>query len=649
MCRFYLGNMVRRETDIVLRGGIEFGVSGSLDKDPERRFVLLDNLSRRYGISGEVRNIEDIIIARCDKGVGVRDSGFLYDIDIFNFVEFAEKVAKIKTKDMRIVPLVLNDAQRKFWGIWEEEMRERGRVRIHLLKARQWGGSTLVDAIGYWTATTVPHFDFCIASHRDKGTNELFERVKRFYAHTPDVLKPMRRKSNARELIFENEKFGVVVGEGPGLQSKITVQTGGGTEIGRGSTNHGIHISELDSWEGDVSGNLMALMNTLSDYGGTFCVVETTARGRGHFYDMWVNDDSYRKVFIGWQEVGEYRLKLDGGFDGILDEEERWLVDELGVDLEQIYWRRRCIRDKCQGSVKKFHQEFPAVPDHAFEQMDRTVFQLSWLDVQAGRLGGVSVRRGEVEEVEVRKEYRFREEEFGLVYVVEEPLYGFSYCIGADVAEGREVGEEGDYSVAYVLRRGVWDGYYGRDGFTERYPSRVLGSKDKVSVVAWYRGNPDTDIYADILMALGYWYYGAWVNVERNSMGVGVVDNMKLYPRMCLDARWGSRWENRGKKLGLRTLSGSKGKLIGDLVKFVREDEIEIYDKGVLDEMKFYINENGKLGAEYGKHDDRVMALALALNAHLRMDLSGPLELSKERHFRKKVKEYVPLFSETGY
>ena len=56
--------------------------------------------------------------------------------------------------------------------------------------------------------------------------------------YLPESIKPEQKKSNAKELVFNNE-------EGTGLDSKIKCMTAGGKGIGRSDTFTALHLSEL--------------------------------------------------------------------------------------------------------------------------------------------------------------------------------------------------------------------------------------------------------------------------------------------------------------------------------------------------------------------------------------------------------------------
>ena len=67
-----------------------------------------------------------------------------------DFEFYARKALKIRTKDAKIVPFLINRAQRRLLDAIIKQWQETGRVRVVILKARQLGFSTLIGGFLYW-------------------------------------------------------------------------------------------------------------------------------------------------------------------------------------------------------------------------------------------------------------------------------------------------------------------------------------------------------------------------------------------------------------------------------------------------------------------------------------------------------------------
>ena len=76
---------------------------------------------------------------------------------------------------------------------------------------------------------------------------------KLMYNELPDEIKPEKKASNAKELVFDNK-------DGTGLKSKIKCMTAGGEGVGRSDTINNLHLSELAFWQGDKKTTLLGLL-----------------------------------------------------------------------------------------------------------------------------------------------------------------------------------------------------------------------------------------------------------------------------------------------------------------------------------------------------------------------------------------------------
>ena len=96
----------------------------------------------------------------------------------------------------------------------------------------------------------------------------------------------------------------------------------------------------------------------------SICIIESTPNGYNKFKDMWddaVNGDSdFIPLFVGWNENPDYSLPYSG-FELTPEEEE--LKTTYNLTLDQLEWRRRTIRNKCNNDINQFHQEYPICPE----------------------------------------------------------------------------------------------------------------------------------------------------------------------------------------------------------------------------------------------------------------------------------------------
>lgn len=94
--------------------------------------------------------------------------------------EYIEKCLKIRNKQGNIVPFRLNGPQGRLYD-QIKELREQGiPVRIIVLKARQMGFSTLIEAIIFWAAATARNVAGLVMAHQDDATGNIFSMAKRY-------------------------------------------------------------------------------------------------------------------------------------------------------------------------------------------------------------------------------------------------------------------------------------------------------------------------------------------------------------------------------------------------------------------------------------------------------------------------------------
>ena len=175
-------------------------------------------------------------------------------------------------KKSKIIPLKFNEPQLQYYNIIKQLKEQNKPVRIIILKARQMGFSTATEAIFFKETVTKSNIHTAIVAHKEDSTTNLFNMSKLMYNELPDAIKPEKKASNAKELVFNN-KYGT------GLNSKIKCMTAGGEGIGRSDTINNLHLSELAFWTGDKKETLTGLLQAVPNTPDTMIVIESTANG----------------------------------------------------------------------------------------------------------------------------------------------------------------------------------------------------------------------------------------------------------------------------------------------------------------------------------------------------------------------------------
>ena len=524
---------------------------------------------------------------------------------------YMENFLKIRDKKSNLISFTANNAQRKFNEIVDADTKNKKPHRYIILKARQLGMSTFTEGYIFHDTITRPLVNSLIIAHEEKATTNLFNMSKLFYDELPMALKPMTKYNNGKELIFENptndaeEKL-----RNPGLRSKITLATAGTSDTGRSGTFHNVHVSEIAFFP-NPENTMLALMQCVPDEPNTFVCLESTANGiGGYFYDMWyaaVNgENDFTPIFFAWFDEPLYKSEFESedireafiseietlipDVEGNLIHTDEWfLKEQFGLSYEQLYWRKKTIANKCGGDVELFKQEYPSTPDEAFIASGRPKFNL-----KAVKEYELACTEPDVicEMTRQGKNVKLISSEKGSLKIWKMPVDGETYVVGADVAEGLITG---DYSVGIVL-------------------------DSDLNVCAKWRGHIDPDLFGKELVKLGYLYNEAYLAVENNNHGLTALKFIlnEDYYNIFYTKQYDKTNDTTTKKIGWSTNVRTKPIAIDKLAEFIREKFLGIWDLEIVMELYSYIiDDKGKTNAQEGKHDDCVMALAIALQAFL--------------------------------
>jgi hypothetical protein len=455
----------------------------------------------------------------------------------------ARILLKVRTREGRTARLNANPAQRLF----EER---RGRENI-VLKARQMGMTTWTAARFFLKTITRPGTLTLQVAHTQQAAEEIFAIVHRFVDLLPENLRngPLKTgRSNVRQIVF------------PALDSQYRVVTAGDRNAGRGLSVQNMHCSELARWPADPAETLAGLRAALEPEGEL--ILESTPDGVGGcFHELWLKAPETGMVrhFFPWWMENRYRAPAVE--PATLSEEERALIGKLGLDLEQIGFRRK-LRADFRGLAR---QEFAEDDESCFLASGESVFEIDALDE---RLKTVS------EPVE----RRFN----GDLAIWLPPVAGKSYLLAVDPAGG---GSEGDYSAIQVL---------------ELETGLECGE---------YAGHVGGLELARIVTGLASEYNRAWVVVERNNHGSGVLAYLES-PCGC------PRIYRHNGQPGWLTTSLSRPAALGRLAAALVDEPLRFQSRRLLAECRAFVRlPNGSAAARAGAHDDRVMAMAIGLAA----------------------------------
>ncbi|WMM26671.1 hypothetical protein RBU61_08330 [Tissierella sp. MB52-C2] len=552
--------------------------------------MLLDILSK---IDEKVNNIKDTQLDLVGK-------------------DYIEKYLYIKTKDKELIPLPFNPIQSMYWG--------NKTKRDIILKPRQLGFTTLKVAEYFERIINEKNVTAVIIAHNNDSTQKIFAAVQLMYENLPEE-KKLQLNAGMNKPKYGNRKEFYFVSN----NSRISVGTAGNTSFGRGDTINYLHCSEVAFWpnpEELTTGLFQAV-----PFDGEICL-ETTANGVGnYFYRTYQEAKTEKSIwtnhFYRWFDHPEYKLKLDPGEKLELDDEEQRLIDTYNLSLEQIKWRRWKISEMPDkdGLTKEdmFKQEYPEDEQSCFLTSGRPVFDIKVLMEIRRKLEGIinykeysidhaaeiKYRLNEYDDYEIDFNSFIHEKYKGELKVYEEPNSDLEYVMGSDVAEGKD---GGDYSVAIVIE------------------------KETGRQVAELHGHWEPDIFAKKIKRLGLYYNNAAAGVERNNHGHAVLNtliNYDIYDNLYNHVKYNSATGEEEKEPGFPTNKQTKPILVSDLQEGIRERYLDIQSMELVDELITFVNlDGGKMGAQEGCHDDRVMALGIALQVRKHTVVDEPFYVS---------------------
>ena len=283
-----------------------------------------------------------------------------------DFPFYARESLQIRPENGGLSPLLLNPAQLILHEQLEQQRKARGYVKAIILKARQLGCSTYVEALFFWLITHSFGKQAYILTHEDKATQNLFGMAKRFLDNLPPGTKPSMGSESAKALVFDK------------LDSNYIVGTAGTKHTGRSLTVNYFHGSEVAFWD-NAEEHVTGVLQSIPTGGGSETILESTAFGpTGYFYETWTKavqgDNKFLPIFIPWFVVPKYYEEPQG--DLALTDDEARLKELHSLSDGQLLWRRGKIAD-FNGDVLKFKQEYPSNADEAFSSTAERRFMVA--------------------------------------------------------------------------------------------------------------------------------------------------------------------------------------------------------------------------------------------------------------------------------
>ncbi len=656
--------MYSRFNPITGEGSIGERICVSIPDFPIKRMWLpismMDNtfvktLISSKGIDGMLRDVMSITDPTSKDREAVIDR-FVRLRCLHDFPFWAATFVYIKNKDVGQPDCLfrLTYPQRRFVEMLERMRRAGKPIRIILLKARQWGGSTTSQIYMAWLQLIHrTGLNSLIISNYNKGS----ETIKGMFKKMIEAY-PVSMLHDVGDVYSENEEKLVGVGRSgltqlvPQRNSTISIGSAESPDSCRGGDYALVHLSEVGLWkatEGKKPEDIVRSACSGVLYRPyTMIVYESTANGVGNFFHneyVAAKDtdikSQFEPLFVSWFDIELYQIPFsdrkemesfakqlyDNRLNGSAksDREEcgkyLWWLWEIGATLEGIHWyieERAKYHD--HGSMAS---EYPSDDVEAFVNSGSAVFDKYAIEAlrsttkQPPRYIGDVFAYGD-EGKDALRDLRFKSDSQGMLWIwnLPDPVNPKDmekvtdrYLTVVDVG-GRS--NKADWSVIVVFDR------------------LLMMDGGKPSVVAQWYGHIDMDLLAWKAAQIAAFYDNSLLVIESNTLethdkerdvdgdqSAAILNQIKdIYPNLY--ARKQSEdaiIQGLPVRYGFHTNIATKPMIISTLVKVIREGLYIERDKRCIDEfMNYEKKPNGSFGARQGTHDDLLITRAIGLH-----------------------------------
>ncbi len=597
---------------------------------------------------------------------------------LHDFPFWAASFAYIKKKGGgEDVTLVLCRAQRKLVGILEKMRREGKPLRIILLKARQWGGSTCIQLYMAWLQLLHQKgLNSLILAHQNTATDEIKDMFDRMLDYYPAWL-----LHDAGEEFADSEKRVQRVGNSRSAfrvvarNCKVKVGSAERPDACRGGDYNLVHLSEVGIWRKTSLKTPEMIMRAATSgilYKPlTMIALESTANGTENFFHKEYEaarkgKSQFRALFVAWFEIDDYRLPFPTEADRVafaqtlienrhaehaVSSREQsgrylWWLWKKGASLEAIHWY---VAERTKYSDHELMaSEYPSDDVEAFVHSGANVFDKYKIEAMREDCKLMPLR-GEVDGAspsgpESLRDIDFNEDQAGALLVWKKPMIDKEmkienrYLVVVDIG-GRS--RKADWSVIAVF---------------DRYP---MMQGERPEVVAQWRGHTDFDLLAWNAARIATYYDNALLVIESNTLDTRdparltdgdqswfLLNRLRdAYPNLY--ARRRSEQDIREGaplKYGFHTNVNTKPMVISQLVQAVRERLYVERDEECLHELAAYERkQNGSFGATAANHDDILMTRAIGLHICF-SEMEAPRAVMRDRFVaprRRPVSEAV--------
>lgn len=568
----------------------------------------------------------------------------------YDFEFWAALFVKIKVKakagdsgrNDSLIPFVLNRGQRKYFKILYDLWIAGTPIRIILLKARQWGGSTLTQIFMMWIQMVHrKRWNSVICAHVEQTAREIQGMYTRALANYPAIYDD----DATGEITFTPYMGSVKTRTVSSRECTITIGSAERPESLRGQDISMAHFSEVSSFPATDNKTpedvVQSIASGIASARDTIIVYESTAKGVGNFmHREWVRakkgGSAFVPVFVAWYEIDYYEEPIED-YATFIESMSEWEMQTFaaGATLEALAWYRKKRKEYAEDW--RMMSEYPSNDIEAFQSTGQPYFNMQ--DVE--RLRRSCMPPAFTGDVTGDDNYgkkalngiRFKADSNGKFKVWELPddinMRNHRYVVVVDVNRGTST--KADNGIICVFDR-----YWMKDGGVPE-------------VVAEWAGHIDMRYFIWKAVQIAKLYNDALLVVESNTPDSiahsgfemeSIFDEIAdVYPNLYSDTPPDKIIEGVPLRYGFRTTRASKLRVCSFHQVVISKDMyIERNMEAVDEHQVFEYKDNGALGAKEGCHDDRLITRAIGV--WVCYDINPPA-LADDKRFAYRSKTVV--------
>ena len=571
----------------------------------------------------------------------------------YDFEFCAAATLKIQDKETKqMITFILNEGQRILISEYERQRLEGVPIRVLLVKARQWGGSTATQCYMYWLQRYwFENWHSCIVALDQTQAVNIRTMYKNLISKLPRWSNPISFKR------FEGTELIRII---PERGCRVQIGSAQKPDALRSFDFSLVHMSEVGLWKDtqEAKGDdvAMALYSTVPDVPGTMIVMESTAKGVGNYFHRQYlaaldnkksGTTGIRPVFVAWYVDARYTRNYKTRYHSVKEftaswTEYNWWQWEQGATLDGIFWYNH-FKKSHHWTDFQMKSEYPTTAEEAFQTKSGRYFTddlLGWLhkSVKAPKFigdirGDATIGEGVMENVKLYPNDALQTEVLKIwIQPTDNAPTGKTvknrFLVTVDVG-GR--GYRADWSVISVFDRLSLAGEFGA---LER--------------AALWRGHVDPDLLAYKAAQIAHYYDDALLVIESNTYDTkhkksddaavsegdhtytvldtlgGIYEN--LYRRRTTPD---NTRDKETRHIGWHMNKQTKYMAYDDYTVRLREGDYMEYSQDAADEAMWLMNApGGKIEAMEGTHDD--IQDTTAVGCYISFNSMPPVKIMEE-------------------